>query len=772
MNVIQLQDMLRGLPDDRLKQELSQPTGTVPQYLVLSEVVRRDKMRDSAAAAPQSTVVQDVIGTPTAPQAMPGVQAYAGGGFVTPAQAMGNAGIRGFEPQQPKQPTMFGTSPSGPQMFTPNTTPQPPAPITNNNVTMPPPTVIPPSPQPDGGQEDGPNAPSFYEQSNGYADGGIIGLSNGGGTRDVIVSRLQGLGYTPAAIAAILGAAEAESSFNPKAKGAAGEVGIFQWRGPRLDALKQFAESRGGDIYDPTIQTDFLDNELRTTEGRAGKILFSAQTPEDAALGMMHYERPAGYTRDNPTAGHNWSGRLGAAQNYYNTLFDGQTTAPSASNIPAPNQEAASPMMNPADLASGILSGGVMPDPRKRGIGSFFADALKAPGAQKDMRELGASLFAKGQENTAPEAPGITRGDASLAQSISGRSPEEILAEYQALRTGYMANGGAVRMAEGGQPPLKPKVRYNAITGTYVDENGRLLTREEALAVTPDQLTTAPLEPEGTFEAPPAQAPALKAPSFAPTAYGFDLLRPFTEPTKKEAGYVPTEAQTREAAQERGPETRRTPSQSAGAAELVRRARFAAEEAPEESSAFNDYLSYLKERDKQLADMYQQQAEEERRRQEEAGGLPFLLRQLGIGMISSGGNLQQGLRGGLQQAFQAREEQTQAARDRIRELQLKGQMAGIEGAGDVAKLRYEAEVAADKAASEGRAGQTDYLKSYNDAVQAYAKAVGEGASPEEIKLLASNVRYFGEKAGVPSSAGLGAVDPAALEEARRRGIIQ
>ena len=71
MNVVQLQDMLRGLPDNRLKQELSQPTGTVPQYLVLSEVVRRDKMREATASAPQSTVLQDIIGTPQPAQQEP-----------------------------------------------------------------------------------------------------------------------------------------------------------------------------------------------------------------------------------------------------------------------------------------------------------------------------------------------------------------------------------------------------------------------------------------------------------------------------------------------------------------------------------------------------------------------------------------------------------------------------------------------------------------------------------------------------------------------------
>lgn len=709
MNVIQLQDMLRGLPDDRLKQELSQPTGTVPQYLVLSEVVRRDKMRDSAAAAPQSTVLQDIIGTPTAPQAMQDTQAYAGGGFVTPAQAMGNSGVRGFAPSQPKQQPQFNFMSGGPQMFTPNTTPPPPAPVTNTNVNVQAPTIPLPKPQFDGGQEDGPNAPSFYEQPNGYADGGIIGLSEGGmapGMAELIRKEAERLGIDPLDLATVI-SYETAGTFSPTIAGKAKtkwgtHIGLIQMGDPQRE---EYGYDPQGDLQG---QMSAVGRYLEDRGVKPGMGLLDVYSTINAGA-------PGLYSRSDEAAG----GAPGTVAEKVASQMEGHR-AKAASLLGQPDQnqaldqEASATMMNPADRELGILSGGVMPDPKERGIGSLLASIMGRPSVSKDMMSLGSSMVARGQENRAPEAPGLTRGDASLVKSIGSRTPEEILAEYQALRTGYMANGGAVRMAEGGQPPLKPKVRYNAVTGTYVDENGRILTREEALAVTPDQLTTAPLEPEGTFEAPPAQAPALEAPSFAPTAYGFDLLRPFTEPTKKEAGYVPTEAQTKEAAQERGPETRRIPSQSAGAAELVRRARFAAEEAPEESSAFNDYLSYLKERDKQLADMYQQQAEEERRRQEEAGGLPFLLRQLGIGMISSGGNLQQGLRGGLQQAFQAREEQTQAARDRIRELQLKGQMAGIEGAGDIAKLRYEAEVAADKASREGRATQKDYIAQLDD----------------------------------------------------------
>ena len=46
MNIVQLEDDIKSLPDDRLMTEMQAPTGGFPQYLVLSEIKRRKKMRD------------------------------------------------------------------------------------------------------------------------------------------------------------------------------------------------------------------------------------------------------------------------------------------------------------------------------------------------------------------------------------------------------------------------------------------------------------------------------------------------------------------------------------------------------------------------------------------------------------------------------------------------------------------------------------------------------------------------------------------------------
>ena len=63
MNILEQEDIIKGLPDAALQQEMSAPSGQVPQFLVLSEIQRRTDMRDRfEASEPQpTTTVRDQI---------------------------------------------------------------------------------------------------------------------------------------------------------------------------------------------------------------------------------------------------------------------------------------------------------------------------------------------------------------------------------------------------------------------------------------------------------------------------------------------------------------------------------------------------------------------------------------------------------------------------------------------------------------------------------------------------------------------------------------
>lgn len=91
MNLIEQQNILKGLTDEALKSELSQPSGSTPPFLVATELERRKEMRDryegeKARKGKTSTVLDDLMssmGTPgpsaaMAPAGMPPVSSPGG----------------------------------------------------------------------------------------------------------------------------------------------------------------------------------------------------------------------------------------------------------------------------------------------------------------------------------------------------------------------------------------------------------------------------------------------------------------------------------------------------------------------------------------------------------------------------------------------------------------------------------------------------------------------------------------------------------------------
>ena len=71
MNIIEVQESLKDLPDNALMQEMQNPTGSAPQFLVLSELKRRKRMRDDyqrRQAGDIKTVAEEAVTAAGAPQ--------------------------------------------------------------------------------------------------------------------------------------------------------------------------------------------------------------------------------------------------------------------------------------------------------------------------------------------------------------------------------------------------------------------------------------------------------------------------------------------------------------------------------------------------------------------------------------------------------------------------------------------------------------------------------------------------------------------------------
>jgi len=115
VNILEIEDMVKGLPDQALQKEAKQPTGRIPQFLVVSEIQRRGDMRQRFQKRQENQgtvkdqVMQQGIAAMGAPQ--PEMQALAGGPPVPP-QGMPPQGMQQPMPPQampqgmPQQPPM------------------------------------------------------------------------------------------------------------------------------------------------------------------------------------------------------------------------------------------------------------------------------------------------------------------------------------------------------------------------------------------------------------------------------------------------------------------------------------------------------------------------------------------------------------------------------------------------------------------------------------------------------------------------------------------
>jgi len=164
-------------------------------------------------------------------------------------------------------------------------------------------------------------------------------------------------GLPPHQAAALAGHAEWESSGRTRVEHDSGTgVGLMGWRDPdkgvgRKTALLEWAKSQNRDPYDEKTQLDFALHEMRTSEKAAGDAFFGSKDLTAANRAMMAFLRPAGYTADNPTAGHGYQGRYqNSAELVGLPPGSAVAAAPAAPGLP-PGLLAGTPPTPPVDPA-------------------------------------------------------------------------------------------------------------------------------------------------------------------------------------------------------------------------------------------------------------------------------------------------------------------------------------------------------------------------------------------------------------------------------------
>ncbi|PZR92248.1 MAG: hypothetical protein DI537_13755 [Stutzerimonas stutzeri] len=139
------------------------------------------------------------------------------------------------------------------------------------------------------------------------------------------MEHLMGKGWSREAAAGIVGNLHGESRLNPNAvhkgdgRDGSDSIGIAQWNAERAQRLKTFAGQQGKSHLDFTTQLDFLDWELKNTEGKAGSRLRMAPNSNVASdVFMREYERPSA-----ESIAKSGGARAGAAQQAYNMVGAG-----------------------------------------------------------------------------------------------------------------------------------------------------------------------------------------------------------------------------------------------------------------------------------------------------------------------------------------------------------------------------------------------------------------------------------------------------------------
>lgn len=186
-------------------------------------------------------------------------------------------------------------------------------------------------------------------------------------------------GWTPVQAAAIVGNLQQESGMglNPDAlnKNDAGpgnhSIGIGQWNRDRKDALVNFASKQGSSPLSFDTQLAFVQNELNGSESGVAQRLKQAQDVKSATAAFIGYERPQGWTPNNPMGGHGWTNRLNnalaLAGGSYNGSSDDPSIAPQNYGFGAPHLPSlsklpmAQTLINSLNEATGVAQADVPP---------------------------------------------------------------------------------------------------------------------------------------------------------------------------------------------------------------------------------------------------------------------------------------------------------------------------------------------------------------------------------------------------------------------------
>ena len=328
--------------------------------------------------------------------------------------------------------------------------------------------------------------------------GGIGGLLGGGPAAAVNDNSVAGQawnffsakGLKPHQIAGLMGNFAQESGFNPMAVGDGGtSFGLAQQHAGRAQALLRHLGGRGN-LGDVGKQLDFIWSELQGGENAAFRRLLASTNVREATAAVAGYERPKGWSLDNPENAHGFTNRLAQAEAAL-AKYSGQTGR-AGEALAGLGKDATTTASTLADAAGGLDAagkamkaaaaafpaapsapgGGALSSLFRRGISDFALAAIGGHGPAVGLYESGGYTGDGGRKDVAGL---VHRGeyvfDAAATRAIG---PDNLEALRRGALKGYEAGGFVGPAAAASGPAASP----GGVTINIIDNAG-VAKREE-----------------------------------------------------------------------------------------------------------------------------------------------------------------------------------------------------------------------------------------------------------------------------------------------------
>jgi len=266
-------------------------------------------------------------------------------------------------------------------------------------------------------------------------------------------NRFRQLGYTPLQTSGMIGRLVNESGSGLHT-GSVGDSGIShnigQWNGQRWTDFQNFVKSTGQDPNNVTTGVNFIDWELKNKETTAANLLKNAKTPEDAAKAGMAYERPKGWSLNDPSSGSAYDNTVKDTNNIFSKLGSASILGGLPSSVPAASGTIGSSFLSPG--VSGV-SGSSSPDTQSSTTSTPSGGAASSTTPSGPLASSDSPLVDKNSSDLLQRAMQGNQGGSLISGTPTVAPPQSGAGMGGGLAAQMMA-----RFMPGGQTPLAAPV--------------------------------------------------------------------------------------------------------------------------------------------------------------------------------------------------------------------------------------------------------------------------------------------------------------------------